>query len=100
MRLLLCWVVAAALLTSSCMTSANKSKRADDNSNTVMRIETLTKHVTKTMADVSADMLPILGVDGEEVLLEAKSDVPKVAQEIGSQVTHFSPLRRSRQDSR
>jgi archaellum component FlaC len=81
------------------MASGNKGKRFNDNSESVGRIEALTKHITKTMAEVSADMLPVLGAVGKEVLFEAQSDVPKITQEMGSQVTHLSTLRKSRQHS-
>jgi hypothetical protein len=33
-----------------------------------------------------------VGAVGKEVILEAKWDVPKVAQELGSQVTHLTSL--------
>ena len=71
MRLLLCGVFIVGLLSSSCMASGNKGKRVNDN------------------------MLPILGAVGKEVLFEAQSDVPKITQEMGSQVTHLSTLRKT-----
>jgi hypothetical protein len=75
------------------------AKRSDDNGKAA-GIEAFSKRITGTVSDVSADVLPIVGAVGKEVFLEAKSDVPKVAEEISTQVTHFSSLRESHQNSR
>lgn len=99
MRLLLCAVLTATLFPSSCMALGSTAKRSDDDANPVGRIEALTKNITRTMSEVSADVLPILGAMGQEVLLEAKSDAPKVAEELRSQATHLSSLRKSRQST-
>lgn len=81
------------------MALGSTAKRSDDDANPVGRIEALTKNITRTMSEVSADVLPILGAMGQEVLLEAKSDAPKVAEELRSQATHLSLLRKSRQST-
>ena len=77
----------------------NEIKRSDQKNSGMGRFVSLTKRVTKTVSEVSADMLPIVGAVGKEILIEAKSDVPKVVEELGSQTTHPSSLRKSRQSS-
>jgi hypothetical protein len=77
----------------------SEAKRSDQKSSRVGRLQAFTKQITKSISEVSADVLPIVGAVGKEVFLEAKSDAPKAAQELGSQVSHLSPLRNSRQSS-
>lgn len=99
MRVLLVPALMALLFCSACVSMDNGTKRSDQKSSGIGRFVSFTKRVTKTVSEISADMLPIVGAVGKEAFLEAKSDVPKVAEEIGSQVTHFSSLRKPRQSS-
>jgi hypothetical protein len=96
MRLLMCAVLTATLFSASCIAVGATAKRADDKGKTA-RIAAFTKRITKTVSEVSADVLPIAGAVGKEVLHEAKSDLPRVTEELGSQVTHLTSPRKSRQ---
>ena len=98
MRLLMCALLTATLFSSSCMAVGATAKRSDDNGKTA-RIGAFTKRITRTVSEVSADVLPIVGAVGKELLHEAKSDLPRVTEELGSQVAHLSSLRKSRQSS-
>ncbi len=100
MRLLLCAGLSAVLFSSSsCIAVNNQVKRPDQNSNAVRRIKSFTKSMTKTATEVSSDVLPILTAVGNELLVEAKSELPKVAGELQSQMTHLSSFRKSRPSS-
>jgi hypothetical protein len=70
------------------------------NRSLTLRIAGFTKQVTTTVSDVSCDVLPIFTAATKELLAEAKSDLPKVAAELQSQMTHLSPLKKSGQSSR
>jgi hypothetical protein len=84
---------------SSCVSLSHETKASDQKSSRVGRVQAFAKHVTNTVSEVSTDVLPIVGAVGREVILESKSDVPNVAQELGHQVSHLSLIRKPRQPS-
>ena len=99
MRILAYAAAGVMVCSSSCTSLDYEGKRSDQKSSPVGRLQAFTKQITTTVSEVSADVLPIVGAVGKEVFREAKSDVPKVAQELGSQATHLSSLRKPRQSN-
>ena len=85
-----------AIFSSSCMTLDNETTRADQKKSPVGKIGAFTKQMMKTMSDASADLSPILPAIGSELLVEAKVDLPNVAEELRAQITHLLPGRESR----
>lgn len=87
-----------AIVFSSACTSLGKGVQQSKQKTTVgQRVERFAKSLTQTVTDVASDVLPILGATTKEVVDEIKSDLPKVAEELGSQMSHSLPTRGSRE---
>lgn len=89
MRLLLCASLGAIVCSSSCVALDNESKRTSS-STSVRRIETFTKRIAQTLADVSTDIAPVVTAIGKEAFREAKQDLPRMTGELQSQLNPFS----------
>jgi hypothetical protein len=87
-----------AIVFSSACTSLDKGVQQSKQKTTVgQRVERFAKSLTGTVTDLASDVLPILGATTKEVGDEIKSDLPKVAEELGSQMSHIFPTRGSRE---
>ena len=76
-----------ALLFSSACTSLDNSTRQSSQKRTAgQRAERFAKSVTHTVTDAASDVLPIFSAAFNEIVREAKSDLPKVTEEVSTQV--------------
>jgi hypothetical protein len=100
MRLLLSACVGAMIFSSSCIALDNDAARPHHKSKRVEKVKAFADRITATMAEVSADVLPILGAVGKETWREAQSDAPKIAEELGQQTPRLLSIRKTPQSSR
>ena len=84
---------------ASCVAFDNNATSPDQTNDRVGRTAALIEHMNTTMTELAADVTPIAAALRGEILREAKSDMPSIAEELQSQVTNLSPLRKSRQPS-
>jgi NADH:ubiquinone oxidoreductase subunit 6 (subunit J) len=92
------YVGLVAILFSSACTSLDKGVQQSKQKTTVgQRVERFAKSLTQTVTDVAGDVLPILGATTKEVVDEIKSDLPKMAEELNSQMSHIVSTRGSRE---
>lgn len=90
-----------AILSASACTSLDKGVQQSKQKTTVgQRVERFTKSLTKTVSDVTSDVLPILTATTNEIVHEVKSDLPKVADELGSQMRRITSVRSSAETGR
>jgi hypothetical protein len=61
------------------------------------RIERASRFVTRTVLDVSNDVLPLVKAATEEISRDVKDDVPKLVEEVRNQATHITSIRSSRE---
>lgn len=95
MNLGVCVGIAAILFASAC-TSLDKGVQQSKQKTTVgQRVERFAKSLTRTVTDVTSDVLPILTATTNEIVHEVKSDLPKVAEELGSQMRRITSVRSS-----
>jgi hypothetical protein len=83
----------AMLMLASCSTMSRNG--SDSNNNAGNRIERVSRFLTKTVINVTDDMLPFVAATTGEVIDELKSDLPKVTDEVSSQMRHITSVRRS-----
>jgi hypothetical protein len=74
----------------------HETKRTDHKTSSIGRIEALTKEMMKTVNDASTDFSPILTAIGNELLVEAKADLPNIAEQLRRQIIRPLPGRESR----
>lgn len=87
-----------AILFSPACTSLGKGVQQPRQKTTVgQRVERFAKSLTQTVTDVTSDVLPILTATTNEVVDEIKSDLPKVTEELSSQMSHIISSRGSRE---
>ena len=84
-----------ALLFSSACTSLDNSMRQSSQKRTAgQRAERFAKSLTNTMTNAASDVLPIFSATLNELVREAKSDLPKITEELRTQLNRSaSPTR-------
>lgn len=80
----------ALLFSSACTTVDNSARQSSQKRTFGQRAERLAKSVTNTMTDATSDVLPILSVTLNEIVREAKSDLPKITEELRTQLNRTS----------
>jgi hypothetical protein len=90
-----------AISFSPACTSLGKGVQQPRQKTTVgQRVERFAKSLTQTVTDVTSDVLPILMATTNEVVHEVKSDLPKVIEELSSQMSPTNSIRGSRESGR
>jgi hypothetical protein len=84
------------LFSSACASLDNGAQQPRQRSTAGQRVERFAKSMTKTVADLTSDVLPILTAATHEAVDEIKSDLPKVTEELNGQMSHIISSRGSR----
>ena len=92
----LCAILTMLIITSSCMRLNNESQRPDRKT-AFAQMESISRHFSNTVTDVSKDIAPVLGAVGSEVFHEVNSDMSAVTAELQSQLNHLSPFKKPHQ---
>ncbi|MGC3975684.1 MAG: hypothetical protein QM771_15080 [Nitrospira sp.] len=81
------------MLVSSCSTGGQKVSTSRNDLGT--RIERASRFLTRTVINATNDLLPLVRETTGEIMGEIKTDLPKVADELGRQMRHVTSIGKS-----
>ena len=84
----------ALLFSFACTTLENSTRQSGQKRTIGQRAERFVKSVTHTMTEAASDVLPIFSATLNETVQEMKSDLPKVTEELGRELSRTAPMRR------
>jgi hypothetical protein len=83
------------LFSSACTSLDNGLQQSREKRTVGQRVERFAKSMTHTLTNAASDVLPIFSATTNEIVHELKSDLPKVTEELSTQLSRTASFLRS-----